>query len=78
VSAVELHRLALARGVSIAPGPIFSLRHEFSHCIRLNCGHPWTPASDAAVATLGEIMRTLVRKATNAGRAPPAQTETVF
>jgi DNA-binding transcriptional MocR family regulator len=63
VNAVELYRLALARGISIAPGPIFSLRREFDHFIRLNYGHPWTAASDAAVATLAEIMRTLVRKA---------------
>jgi DNA-binding transcriptional MocR family regulator len=63
VNAVEVHRLALARGISIAPGPIFSSRREFHHCMRLNCGHPWTAASDAAVATLAQIMRTLMRKA---------------
>ena len=63
VSAVALYRIALCRGVSIAPGPIFSQRREFDHFIRLNCGHPWTAASDAAVATLADIMRGLMRNA---------------
>lgn len=63
VNAVELYRLALARGISIAPGPVFSLHRGFDHFIRLNYGHPWTAASDAAVATMAEIMRTLEREA---------------
>lgn len=61
-SAVDLYRIALSRGISIAPGPIFSQRREFDHFIRLNYGHPWTAASDAAVATLADIMRALMRK----------------
>lgn len=63
VSAVDLYRIARSRGVSIAPGPIFSQRREFDSFIRLNYGHPWTTAADAAVATLADIMRSLVRKA---------------
>jgi DNA-binding transcriptional MocR family regulator len=62
-SAVDLYRIALSRGISIAPGPIFSQGREFDHFIRLNYGHPWTAASDAAVATLADIMRALMRKA---------------
>jgi len=57
VDAIEVQRLALARGVSIAPGPIFSARREYRHCVRLNAGHPWTKGSDRAVAILGEIIR---------------------
>jgi DNA-binding transcriptional MocR family regulator len=63
VSAVDLYRIALSRGISIAPGPIFSQRREFDNFIRLNYGHPWTAASDAAVATLADIMRALIREA---------------
>jgi DNA-binding transcriptional MocR family regulator len=62
VDAVELHRLALADGISIAPGPIFSARRAFSHCIRLNYGHPWTATSDAAVARVTAILRMLMRR----------------
>jgi DNA-binding transcriptional MocR family regulator len=63
ISAVDLYRTALARGITIAPGPIFSQRREFARFIRLNYGHPWTAASDAAVATLADIMRALMRTA---------------
>ena len=69
LSAVELYRNALSRGISIAPGPIFSQRRDFDHFIRLNYGHPWTAASDAAVATLADIMRALMRKP--AAQGPP-------
>jgi DNA-binding transcriptional MocR family regulator len=36
---------------------MFSARREFTHCLRLNCGHPWTPAMDRAVAELGKMVR---------------------
>jgi DNA-binding transcriptional MocR family regulator len=63
IDAVELHRRALADGISIAPGPIFSATRGFRHCLRLNYGHPWTAASDRAVARLAELMRTPARSA---------------
>jgi DNA-binding transcriptional MocR family regulator len=59
VVALEVHRLALAANISIAPGPMFSARREFTNCLRLNCGHPWTPLMDRAVAELASIVRTL-------------------
>jgi len=55
--AIEIHRQALEQGFSIAPGPIFSARRAFRHCLRLNYGHPWTPISDKAVRALGRIVR---------------------
>lgn len=59
VDALEVHRLALEQGISIAPGPIFSARREFGNCVRLNYGHPWTARMDGAVAHLGRIVRAL-------------------
>jgi DNA-binding transcriptional MocR family regulator len=53
--ALEVHRLALEQGISIAPGPIFSPRREFRNCLRLNCGHPWSAEIESAVATLGRL-----------------------
>jgi DNA-binding transcriptional MocR family regulator len=58
VDALEVHRLALDRGISVAPGPIFSPRREFRNCLRVNTGHPWTPELDRAIATLGQVVRT--------------------
>jgi DNA-binding transcriptional MocR family regulator len=55
--AIEIHQLALEQGFSIAPGPIFSARRAFRHCLRLNYGHPWTSAADGAVRALGRILR---------------------
>ena len=56
VDALEVHRLALEQGISVAPGPIFSPRREFRNCLRLNYGHPWTPELDRAIARLGQLV----------------------
>ena len=42
IDALALHRQALARGISVAPGPIFSASGQFASALRLNCGHPGT------------------------------------
>jgi DNA-binding transcriptional MocR family regulator len=57
VDAIDVHRKALEQGFSIAPGPIFSARREFAHCLRLNYGHEWTAASERAIKALGAIVR---------------------
>jgi DNA-binding transcriptional MocR family regulator len=57
VDAIELHEAALEHGISIAPGPMFSARKQFRSAIRLNYGHRWTAAVDAALATLGTLVR---------------------
>lgn len=55
--ALALHEAALARGISVAPGPIFSARRDFRHCLRLNGGHPWSARLEDAVQTLGMLAR---------------------
>lgn len=57
VDSLDVHRRALAMGISIAPGPIFSARRQFRNFIRINVGHPWTGALDKAIQRLGEILR---------------------
>ena len=57
VDAIDVHRRALEAGLSVAPGPIFSARREYRHCLRLNYGHDWTPASERAIRSLGAIVR---------------------
>jgi len=56
VDAMALHRLAIERGLSLAPGPIFSATHGFQHCVRLNYGYPWSPRIDDAVRALGALL----------------------
>jgi DNA-binding transcriptional MocR family regulator len=57
VDSLEVHRQALEVNISIAPGPMFSARRAFGHYIRLNYGHPWTPAIEHAVCRLGQIIK---------------------
>jgi DNA-binding transcriptional MocR family regulator len=53
--ALRMHTAALAQNISIAPGPMFSPRRRFRNYLRLNCGHRWTAALDAAVARLARL-----------------------
>jgi DNA-binding transcriptional MocR family regulator len=54
--AIDIFHRARERGVSVAPGPIFSARREFSRCLRLNFGYPWTPEIHRGVQLLGEVI----------------------
>jgi DNA-binding transcriptional MocR family regulator len=65
---MALHRLAIARGISIAPGPMFSVTHSFENCIRLNFGHPWDARMDHAIRALAEILDDPAAHLTNAVR----------
>ena len=56
---LALQRAAQQEGISLAPGPLFSAHGSFKNCLRLNSGQPWTPALAAAVARLGELIRSL-------------------
>jgi DNA-binding transcriptional MocR family regulator len=60
VNALEVHRRALANGISIAPGPIFSAQKGFTDYIRLNYGHLWDMRTEASLATLGAIVEDLI------------------
>ena len=64
VDALEIHRLALESNISVAPGPMFSPRREFTNCLRLNCGHPLTPSVTRAIAELGKIVKLAERQRT--------------
>ena len=57
MDSLKLFQMALAQGISIAPGPIFSPTRRFRNCIRLNYGSPWTEQSEQAMETLGRIVR---------------------
>ncbi|MEB3355715.1 MAG: PLP-dependent aminotransferase family protein [Synechococcales bacterium] len=62
--AIALYEEALSQGISIAPGPMFSVSgHCFRHCFRLNTGLPWSDEIDAAMQTIGYLAkRQLARK----------------
>ncbi len=56
VDTLVLQERALARGVAIAPGPIFSARQQrFAGCMRLSCGAPLTPRVLGALDLLAHL-----------------------
>jgi DNA-binding transcriptional MocR family regulator len=55
IDCVRLYRAALANGVSIVPGSIFSANSRFNHHIRMSCGNPWSNSTDQALITLGKL-----------------------
>ncbi|MES2399592.1 MAG: PLP-dependent aminotransferase family protein [Pseudomonadota bacterium] len=54
--ALLLYQRALAHGISVAPGPVFSARRRFGNCLRLNYGHLPDTRLDAALQTLGRLI----------------------
>lgn len=53
--AMKLHEQALANGISIMPGPMFSPGNRFRHHIRINYGHPDDRRIIGALKKLGEL-----------------------
>ena len=60
VDSLKVFQIALAQGISVAPGPIFSPTRRFKNCIRLNYGTPWSDTSERAMETLGKIIRSMM------------------
>ncbi len=56
VDSMRLYQAALAQGITIGPGYMFSMRNDFHHYIRLNYSYPWTAQTETALKTLGELI----------------------
>lgn len=55
-SATDLFERALARGIAVAPGPLFSAKQQrFSSYVRISCGHPYSPLIEHGLRALGQI-----------------------
>lgn len=61
LDSVELSRRAQRSSISIAPGPLFSPRGEFSNFMRINCGYRIDAKIENAVLTLGKLAKDLLR-----------------
>ena len=66
INTTQLYQQALAQGISIAPGQLFSAGEQFSHCFRLNTAWPWDTRAEAAMETLGRIMAEMAQSYTRA------------
>jgi DNA-binding transcriptional MocR family regulator len=56
VDGMQLYRRALAQGITIAPGRIFSVSDRYPHFIRLNYSYAWSPEIEDALKTLGQLV----------------------
>jgi len=56
VDTTELMAAALEKGVSFAPGILFSASGKFSNCLRLNCAVKWDNRVEQALVTLSRLL----------------------
>ncbi len=59
IDAAQLLDDAIAAGISIAPGNIFSPCDCYSNFIRLSYGHPWGQRTEDAIKWLGDTVTTM-------------------
>lgn len=57
VDAVQISELALGKGISIAPGPLFSSSGKYKNYMRLSFAVKWGPEIDRALHTLGILVK---------------------
>jgi DNA-binding transcriptional MocR family regulator len=62
VNSLGLYQQALADGISIAPGPLFSAKRKFENFIRLSYGACWSDRIEQAVTRLGKIISRMARE----------------
>ncbi len=55
IDALRLHTEAAAHHITVAPGPLFSIKARYRNCLRLNCGLPWSDTLSQALQTLGTL-----------------------
>lgn len=55
-SSMQLYDEALALGIRVAPGPMFSNTGRYERFLRLSCGMPFTPAVEDAYYQLGGLL----------------------
>lgn len=53
VDTLKLHQAAMAAGISIAPGAMFSAAGDFGNSLRINYGHPFTTRVESALQKTG-------------------------
>lgn len=56
VDSFALAQRALARGISVAPGPLFSASGKFANFIRLSCARVWDDRLERALAALAGLL----------------------
>jgi DNA-binding transcriptional MocR family regulator len=55
INTLELYEKAIRQKISIAPGRMFTLQHQFYNCMRLSYGLPWNEKLNSSLKALGKI-----------------------
>lgn len=55
-----LFEAALAKGIGILPGHLFSSRGDYRHHVRLSCGLVWDAKTQAALRTVGRLAKSFL------------------
>jgi len=69
VDTVRLHEDALTHHINTAPGVLFSVKDRYRHCLRMNCGLPWSPRIEDALRLLGSLASAQLDGATSRRRS---------
>ncbi len=56
INTEAFYHQAMQHHISIAPGRIFTFQNQFTHCMRLSFGLPWTLEIRNAIQTLGRLL----------------------
>lgn len=57
INTAKLYDVAMAQGISIAPGRMFTLQDQFHHCMRLSFGLDWNERLEQKLFVLGNLVR---------------------
>lgn len=60
IDSMALYRQALAEGITIAPGRLFSTSDAYRSFIRMNYSYSWTPQIEQAIRRLGEMLTAIL------------------
>jgi len=55
VDAVEVFRRARAKGIIVAPGPLFTTSNRYPNFIRMSFSQPWSATIEDAIAAVGQL-----------------------
>ena len=56
---VALFERLIERGITIAPGPMFSASQRYRNCMRLSLGQPWSERQERALREIGRLAHEL-------------------
>lgn len=59
VNTQDVFEAALRQGISFAPGRLFTQHAQFTNCLRLSYGLPWSAAVESRLRQLGQLVRQL-------------------